>query len=156
MASHSSALAWKSPWRRSLVGFSPWKSRAQLSDFPFTFHFQALEKEMATHSSVLAWRIPGKAEPGGLLSMGSYIVGHDWSDLVAAAIKLINVHYVELLKKKNSILAKLCWWHLMINAVLVICMGPTIFPVTRIKTNWPIATSLQCKRMEKWLYHFVL
>ena len=60
------------------------KSRARLSDFPFTFHFHALEKEMATHSSVLAWRIPGTAEPGGLPSMGSHRVRHDWSDLAAA------------------------------------------------------------------------
>ena len=61
------------------------KSRTQLSDFTFTFHFQALEKEMATHSSVLAWRIPGMGEPGGLPSMGSHRVGHHWSDLAAAA-----------------------------------------------------------------------
>ena len=61
------------------------KSRTQLSDFTFTFHFHALEKEMATHSSVLAWRIPGTAEPVGLPSMVSYRVGHDWSDLAAAA-----------------------------------------------------------------------
>ena len=53
------------------------KSRTQLSDFPFTFHFPALEKEMATHSNVLAWRIPGTGEPGGLPSMGSHRVGHD-------------------------------------------------------------------------------
>ena len=53
------------------------KSWTQLSDFAFTFHFHALEKEMATHSSVLAWRIPGTAEPGGLPSMGSHRVGHD-------------------------------------------------------------------------------
>ena len=56
------------------------KSRTQLSDFTLTFHFHALEKEMATHSSVLAWRIPGTGEPGGLPSMGSHRVGHDWSD----------------------------------------------------------------------------
>ena len=61
------------------------KSRTRLSDFTFTFHFPALEKEMATHSSVLAWRIPGTGEPGGLPSMGSHRVGHDWSDLAAAA-----------------------------------------------------------------------
>ena len=61
------------------------KSQTRLSDFTFTFHFHALEKEMATHSSVLAWRIPGTGEPGGLPSMGSQGVGHDWSDLVAAA-----------------------------------------------------------------------
>ena len=49
----------------------------RLSDFTFTFHFHALEREMATHSDVLAWRIPGTGEPGGLLSMGSHRVGHD-------------------------------------------------------------------------------
>ena len=53
------------------------KSWTRLSDFPFTFHFHLLEKEMATHSSTLAWRIPGKGEPGVLLSMGSHKVGHD-------------------------------------------------------------------------------
>ena len=53
------------------------KSRTRLSDFTFTFHFDALEKAMATHSSVLAWRIPGTGEPGGLPSMGSHRVGHD-------------------------------------------------------------------------------
>ena len=61
------------------------KSQTRLSDFTFTFHFRALEKEMATHSSVLAWRIPGTGEPGGLPSMGSHRVGHDWSNLAAAA-----------------------------------------------------------------------
>ena len=59
------------------------RSRTRLSDFTFTFHFHALEKEMATHSSVLAWRIPWMAEPGGLSSLGSHRVGHDWSDLAA-------------------------------------------------------------------------
>ena len=53
------------------------KSRTRLSDFTFTFHFHALENEMATHSSVLVWRIPGTGEPGGLPSMGSHRVGHD-------------------------------------------------------------------------------
>ena len=61
------------------------KSRTRLSCFTFTFHFHALEKEMATHSSVLAWRIPGTGEPGGLPSMESHGVGHDWSNLAAAA-----------------------------------------------------------------------
>ena len=61
------------------------KSRTQLSDFTFSFHFHALEKEMATHSSVPAWRIPGTGEPGGLPSMGLHRVGHDQSDLAAAA-----------------------------------------------------------------------
>ena len=57
---------------------------ARQSDFTFTFHFPALEKEMATHSIVLAWRIPGTGEPGGLPFMGSHRVGHDWSDLAAS------------------------------------------------------------------------
>ena len=61
------------------------ESRTRLGDFTFIFHFHALEKEMATHSSVLAWRIPGTGEPSGLLSMGSHRIGHDWSDLAAAA-----------------------------------------------------------------------
>ena len=62
-------------WRATVHGVA--KSQTQLSDFTFTFHFPALEKEMATHSSVLAWRIPGTGEPGGLPSMGSHRVGHD-------------------------------------------------------------------------------
>ena len=61
------------------------KSWTRLRDYTFTFHFRALEKEMATHSSVLAWRIPGTGEPGGLPSLGSHRVRHDWSDLAAAA-----------------------------------------------------------------------
>ena len=60
------------------------KSQIQLSDFTFTFHFHALEKEMATYSSVLAWRIPGMGEPGGLPSMGLHRVRHDSSNLAAA------------------------------------------------------------------------
>ena len=66
------------------------EGRTRLSNFPFTFHFHALEKEMATHSSVLAWRIPGMGEPGGLSSMGSQRVGHDWSDLAVAAAAIID------------------------------------------------------------------
>ena len=67
------------------VPYGVLKSQTWLGDFTFTFHSHALEKEMAPHSSVLAWRIPGTAEPGGLQSMGSHRVGHDWSDLAAAA-----------------------------------------------------------------------
>ena len=65
------------------------KTRAPLSDFPFTFHFHALEKEMATHCSVLAWRVPGTGEPGGLPSLGSHRVGHDRSDLAAVAVAVL-------------------------------------------------------------------
>ena len=78
MAPQSSTLAWKIPWteepgRLQFMG----SRRVGLSDFTFTFHFHALEKEMATHSSVLAWRIPGTRELGGLPSMGSNRVGHE-------------------------------------------------------------------------------
>ena len=79
-------LPGKSHGRKSLEGCSPWGPWGSdtTERLHFTFHFHALEKEMATHSSVLAWRIPGTGEPGGLLSMGSHRVGHDWSDLAAA------------------------------------------------------------------------
>ena len=70
-------------WWAVVIGVA--KSPTRLSDFTFTFHFHALEKEMATHSNTLAWRIPGTEEPGRLPSMGSHRVGHDWSDLAAAA-----------------------------------------------------------------------
>ena len=66
-------------WWAAVCGVA--KSWTRMNDFTFTFHFHALEKEMATHSSVLAWRIPGTGEPGGLTSMGSHRVGHNWSDL---------------------------------------------------------------------------
>ena len=79
MAPHSSTLAWKIPWTEEpgrlqsmgLLRVGP------DSDFTFTFHFRALEKEMATHSSVLAWRIPGTGEPGGVSFMGWHRVRHD-------------------------------------------------------------------------------
>ena len=79
MVLYSSTLVWKIPWMeepgrlQSMVSLS----RTQLSDFPFTFHFHALEKKIATHCIILAWRIPGTGEPGGLPSMASHRVGHD-------------------------------------------------------------------------------
>ena len=74
MALHSSTLAWKIPWMEEPGGL---QSIGSLSDFTLTFHFHALEKEMATHSSVLARRIPGTGEHGGLQTMGSHRVGHN-------------------------------------------------------------------------------
>ena len=70
-------------WKAAVHGVA--KSQTRLSDFPFTFHFHALQKDMATHSSVLDWRIPGTGEPGGLLSIWSHRVRHDCGDLAAAA-----------------------------------------------------------------------
>ena len=72
------------------------KSRTQLSDFTFTFHFQALEKEMATHSNIIAWIIPGTEEPGGLLSMELHRVRHKWSDLAAAAVTSLEIESLVL------------------------------------------------------------
>ena len=77
MAPHSSTLAWKIPWAEEPGRLRSLKSRTRLSNFTLTFHFHALEKEMATHSSVLAWRIPGTEEPGRRLSMGSHRLRHD-------------------------------------------------------------------------------
>ena len=70
-------------WWAAVHGIT--EGRTRLHDFTFTFHFHALEKEMEIHSSVLAWRIPGMGEPGGLPSIESHRVGHDWSDSAAAA-----------------------------------------------------------------------
>ena len=82
MAPHSSTLAWKIPWKEepgkaAVHGVA--KSRARLSDFTFTFHFHALEKEMATNSSILAWRIPETEEPSGC-----HLWGHTESDMTEA------------------------------------------------------------------------
>ena len=77
------------------------KSPTRLSDFTFTFHFHALEKEMATHSSVLAWRIPGTGRPGGLPSMGSHRVGQDWSDLTVGVTQLCTLEPYTLGLKGN-------------------------------------------------------
>ena len=76
MTPRSSTLAWKIPWTEEPAVRGVAKSRARLSDFTFTFHFHALEKEMATHSSILAWRIPGTEEPSRLQSMGSQRTRH--------------------------------------------------------------------------------
>ena len=92
------------------------ESQTRLSDFPFTFHFHALEKEMATHSSVLAWRIPGTGEPGGLSSMGSHRVEHDWSDSAAGSTKtnIDLTEYTEKGKEANDYL----WWTLEVILVI--------------------------------------
>ena len=80
MASHSSTLAWKIPWTEEpgrLQSMGSLRFGQRLSYFTFTFHFHALEKEMAIHSSVPAWKIPGTGEPAGLPSMGSHRVRHN-------------------------------------------------------------------------------
>ena len=90
-------LPGKSHGWRSLVSCSPWGLEELDTTERLHVHFYELEKEMATHSSVLAWRIPGTGEPGGPPSMRLHRVGHDWSDLAAAA-KLCNHHNHPVLK----------------------------------------------------------
>ena len=89
MAPRSSTLAWKISWTEEPGRLQSMGSLRVGHDWATsfsTFHFHALEKEMATHSSVLAWRIPGTGEPGGLPSMGSHRLEHDWSDLATATV----------------------------------------------------------------------
>ena len=88
-------------WQAAVHGVA--RSQTLLSDFTFTFHFHASEKEMASHSSVLAWRIPGTGEPGGLPSMGSYRVRHDWSNLAAAvAATSLNIWHLYGISRKGK------------------------------------------------------
>ena len=105
------------------------KSGTLLSDF--TFHFHTLEKEMATHSSVLAWRIPGMGEPGGLPSMGSHRVGHDWSDLAASKSRQVN-NFINCLR--HWVLSQLILSDLLNNNVLS-CFNHAWF----FETLWTVA-----------------
>ena len=105
-------------WKAAVHGVA--KSRTRLRDFTLTFHFHALEKEMATHSSVLAWKIPGTGEPGRLPSMGSHRVGHDWSDLAAAA-------------------AAVCKWHATLNSSY-----PLLFPLCPQDSPLHLSLFLPC------------
>ena len=101
MAPHSRTLAWKIPWMEEPGGLQSMGSqrvKTRPSNFTFTFHFHALEKEMATHSSVLASRIPGMGEPGGLPSTGSHRVGHDRSNLAAAAAVSKIKYHIDVVK----------------------------------------------------------
>ena len=98
-------------WWAAVHGVS--KSQTRLSDFTFTFHFHALEKEMATHSSVCAWRIPGMGEPGGLPSMGSHRVGHDRSDLAEILWLCYKIHYEKNIQYLNV------WLHCMSRSIQV-------------------------------------
>ena len=129
------------------------KSQVWLSDFTFTLHFHALEKEMATHSSVLALRITGTREPGGLLSMGSRRVGHDWSDLAAAAAAVhriaINMH-----TKPQKV------WHEVNDRHVSYCHENLPSPPCShgnsepaycyIRLSWTWNTELSARRSKQW------
>ena len=104
-------------WKAAVHGVA--EGRTGLSEFTFTFHFHALEREMAIHFSILAWRVPGMGEPGGLPSMGLHRVGHDWSDLAVAAyikwciervfllIYFFSIHCVMSKKKNDNLLSQI-------------------------------------------------
>ena len=101
-------------WKAAVHGVAG--SWTRLRDFTFTFHFHAWEKEMATHSSVLAWRIPGTGEPGRLQSLGSHRVGHDWSDLAAAATESFayfnnrTSYWIIVIGTALSLFCNWYWW----------------------------------------------
>ena len=115
------------------------KSQTRLSDFTLTFHFNALEKEMATHSSVLAWRIPGMAEPGGLLSMGSHRVGHDWSDLAAAAVSYLFIEICRFILVSKHLM--------MSHTVLILAKTPSFCQVLTVIKQFCFATTLNARQM---------
>ena len=101
-------------WWAAVNGVS--KSRTRLSDFIFTFHFHALEKEIATRSSLLAWRIPGMGEPGGLPSMGSHRVGYDsWAAVYGVTQSRIRL---KRLSSSSSSLHLYCVWAMLSHSVV--------------------------------------
>ena len=114
-------------WKAAVHGVA--KGWTQLSDFTFTFRFHALEKEMATHSSVLTLRIPGMGEPGGLPSMGSHRVGHDWSDLAAAAA-------AAAIKGKFRLMPVLMDWDLENYAKFHICAFRSLNYLRSARKYW--------------------
>ena len=119
-------------WQATVHGVA--ESRTRLSDFTFAFYFHALEKEMATHSSVLAWRIPGTGQPGGLPSLGSHRVGHDWSDLAAATERLP----LHLFTSWDTREAPQWWVHLLIR---IVCTAPRVNP----KVNCGLWVKIMCQ-----------
>ena len=142
-------------WRASVHGVA--KSRTWLSGFTFTFHFRAMEKEMATHSSVLAWRIPGTGEPGGLPSAGSHRVGHDWSDLAGAVTDFPRWNWLSLLNcecvgVKSTMISSRVWRHCIDS-----CWGECSFPhhcfhsiSVTVKTVKKVSNILQLLGEEFW------
>ena len=155
-------------WWAAVHGVS--KSQTLLSDFTFTFHFYALEKEMATHSSSLAWRIPGTGEPGGLPSMGLHRVRHDWSDLASwlwsVSVQSFNcvwlfvtpwtaAHQASLSITNWSLLRLLSIESVMPSNHFILChplvLLPFIFPSIRVFSN----ESVLCIRWPKyWSFSF--
>ena len=146
MAPHSSTLAWKIPWTEEPGRLQSMGSRIRLSDFTFTFHFHALEKEMAIHSSVLAWRIPGTGEPGRLQSMGSHRIGHNWSDLAAAASYLLfAIFYTMNIKILSHHLIHTIWLKQNLKAQNV-----NLLVIVSCDCEWLTTTKSDLKGAEIW------
>ena len=126
---------------------------SRLSNFTFTFHFHALEKEMATHCSVLAWRIPGMAEPGGLPSMGLHRVGHDWSDLAAAVHSWELIMQVEMMLFASEQLFLIGWiwvsggW--LDFSILLLWLFPICSFYSPLKHNSPFSNSIVISWVKK-------
>ena len=137
------------------------ESWMRLSDFTFIFHFHALEKEMATHSSILAWRIPGTTEPGGLPSLGSHRVGHDWSDLAAAAAAAVPVPVypqTTLLKSLPLLLITLlfcCIFLLLFLFFCAFCGSPPI-RIYNLYAVWNLHGLLCCWSVSSFLHSCIL
>ena len=131
MAPHSSTLAWKIPWKEEPGRLQSMGSlsRTRLS-ITFTFHFHALETAMATHSSILAWRIPGMVELGRLLSMGSHRVGHDWSDLAAAAAAVFFCIATPFL-----FIHSLQWWLFMLFSLYLTDENKAVWACARLTVD---------------------
>ena len=134
-------------------------SRTRLSDFTLTFHFHALEKEMAAHSSVLAWRIPGTGEPGELPSMGSHRVRHDWSDLAAAAIEeRKEVTFYDYCKHSNT--EKNCEKHQCFQRYSKRKRKKTErLPLKKTRVRvvlWDICKTAACKNLKDFVSTFLL
>ena len=143
-------------WKAAVYGVI--KSRTRLSHFTFTFRFHALEKEMATHSSVLARRIPGMGEPGGLPSMGSHRVGHDWSNLAAAAAASVKwcdislcfwLHFSNAQRKLLSIFACAGRLHVCLHEVAQLC--PTLCDLIDCSPPGSAVCGILQARMLEWV-----
>ena len=123
-------------------------SRTQLSDFTFTFHFYALEKEMSTNSSILVWRSPGTGEPSGLPSVGSHRVGHDWSDLAAAAV-------AHTPRKEQSLVLNSYYLWSFLDRFIGLCRSAMCFiSVKEWGRRWPIHVGIrQALHLPGWRHH---
>ena len=136
------------------------KSRTRLSDFTFTFHFHALEKEMATHSSVLGWRIPGKGVPGALQSTVSHGVGHNWSDLAAAEAGEIIDLYPVIIWSVNQNLNIMFFLYFVVIAKLVyisyICVYVLIYISISVYISLYLYYLLSISTLVLWKYTLII